>query len=367
MNGKLRSLTLLTEAIARGVFPGAVLLVARSGETVLFEALGNAALLPSPRPMSRGTVFDLASLTKPLATALSVLGLASRGELQLDAALAELLPGERIPEDRRQITLRQLLSHCSGLPAWMPYYLGLEKVEPSGRRTHLRQQLLREPLEYAPGTGTVYSDLGYLLIEWILEQVTGLDLHRLSRREIFAPLGCTTLGYRPLDQDPGGRSQDFAATENCPWRGRILNGQVHDENAYVLGGVAGHSGLFGTAADVKVVLDALLDIRASRSASPLWSPRLLDQFLRPARLDPASTWTLGFDTPAATGSSAGRHFSAESVGHLGFTGTSFWLDLPREIGVILLTNRVHPTRANREIRLFRPLLHDAVMGELGEA
>jgi CubicO group peptidase (beta-lactamase class C family) len=365
MSGTSRILTLLTDAVARGVFPGVVLLVARSKKTVIFEAFGHAALFPTPRPMSRRTIFDLASLTKPLATTLSVLSLVSEGKLQLDASLAELLPAGHIPEDKAEIKLRQLLSHCSGLPAWMPYYRALAKIPLAGRKGHLRQQLLQDPLEYLPGSATLYSDLGFLLIGLILEELTGLDLHRFTHQKIFEPLGCNTLGYRPLHQASDREPQDFAATEDCPWRGYIPNGQVHDENAFVLGGVAGHAGLFGTALDIKVLLDAILDIRASRSATPLWSSRWLAQFLLPARLDPASTWALGFDTPASSGSSAGHDFSPESIGHLGFTGTSFWMDLPRELAVILLTNRIHPKRTNEEIKQFRPVLHDAVMEEFG--
>jgi CubicO group peptidase (beta-lactamase class C family) len=158
-------------------------------------------------------------------------------------------------------------------------------------------------------------------------------------------------------------SNDFAATEHCPWRGRIVLGEVHDENAHVLGGVAGHAGLFGTAMEVKCVLDAILDTLSSENTGIPCSRRDLLQFLQPQHLVPGSSWALAFDTPAGFDSSAGRHFSPETVGHLGFTGTSFWLDLNKEMAVILLTNRVHPSRDNDQIKEFRPLIHDAVMEE----
>jgi CubicO group peptidase (beta-lactamase class C family) len=365
MSGESRILQLLIDGAAAGIFPGAVLLVSQHKEIIFFEAVGNAAVIPFPRPMTVETRFDLASLTKPLATALTVLYLVSKKKLQLDTPLPELLPSTDIPRDKTTITLRQLLCHCSGLPAWKPYYLSLESLPESSRKSRLRQLILQESLDSSAGTQTVYSDLGFLLIEWLLEENSGLDLHRFCRQHLFTPMGCPTLGYFPLDQEQEFDASDFADTEYCPWRGRVMSGQVHDENAYVVGGVAGHAGLFGTASEVKSILDAILDTLASTNTSVDWSREELAQFLLPASLDPSSTWALGFDTPASSDSSSGHHFSPETVGHLGFTGTSFWLDLKREMAVILLTNRIHPSRENEKIKEFRPMLHDAVMEEYG--
>jgi len=365
MNGEKRILDLLHAAVTDGVFPGAVLLLSRAGHRLLFQAVGNAALLPAPRPMTAHTVFDLASLTKPLATTLAVLILVSRGNLGLDAPLADLLAPRPIPSDKAAITLRQLLSHSAGFPAWKPYYLELEKLPQADRKRRLHEFLLEEPLEYAPGEGSLYSDLGFLVIQWIMEERTATDLHRFTRENLYGPLGCPTLSYRPLQQAAPQDPRDFAATEQCPWRGRVLNGEVHDENAYGIGGVAGQAGLFGAAADVGRLLDAILRTRAGIGAGLPWAPERLEEFLHRAYPEPTRTWALGFDTPAAVGSSAGSHFSPETVGHLGFTGTSFWLDLRRKLAVILLTNRVHPTRANERIKAFRPVLHDAVMEEFG--
>ena len=365
MSAEKRILQLLLDAVAGGVFPGAVLLVARHENTLFFEAVGNGALLPAPRPMSRQTRFDLASLTKPLATALTVLCLVSQEKLQLDSSLAELLPSMNIPEDKKEITLRQLLCHCSGLPAWKPYYLSLQTLAMKGRKPRIRQMILEESLSSSPGTTTIYSDLGFLLIEWIIEQNSGQDLHHFTRQSLFRQMGCATPAFLPLDRGSVQDPREFADTEYCFWRARTISGQVHDENGYVLGGVAGHAGLFGTASEVKCVLDAILDTLSTENTSVPWSRERLSEFLRPARIDPSSTWALGFDTPASSDSSAGNHFSAETVGHLGFTGTSFWLDLQRKIAVILLTNRIHPSRDNEKIKDFRPLLHDAVMEEYG--
>lgn len=365
MSGKSRIQRIMEDAVSGSVFPGAVLLVCRSKANLLFEAVGNAALLPSPRPMARGTLFDLASLTKPLATALAVLSLVSMGRLDLDAPLAELLGSQPVPADKAGITPRQLLCHCSGLPAWRPYYLYLEGLPRFRRQSHLRRQLFLEPLEAAPGRSTLYSDLGFLLLQWIVEESSGESLDQFARQRLFLPLGCKTLGYRVLDKLPEDSPDDFAATEHCPWRGLVMNGRVHDENAYALGGVAGHAGLFGTALDIKVVLEAILDSFAARATAAPWSVEDLARFLRPAHLDPTSTWALGFDTPAPWGSSAGSLFSPETVGHLGYTGTSFWLDLRRQMAVILLSNRIHPSRNNEKIKDFRPRLHDAVLEEFG--
>ena len=358
-----RILQLLIDGVADGVFPGAVLLVSQKKKTIFFEAVGNGALVPTPRPMTLDTRFDLGSLTKPLATALAVLCAVSQEKLRLDGSLLELLPSARIPEDKQEITLRQLLCHCSGLPAWKQYYLSLEGLTQDVRKSKLRQLILQEPIDFAPGTRTIYSDLGFLIIEWILEENSGQDLHQFTRKQLFEPMGCTTLGYLPLDPAQEYDPRDFADTEYCPWRDSMLSGQVHDENAYVIGGVAGHAGLFGTASEIKCILDAILDTFSTGNTSAPWSKERLSEFLRPARLDPASTWALGFDTPGSSDSSAGHHFSAETVGHLGFTGTSFWLDLQREMAVILLTNRIHPSRDNEKIKNFRPLIHDAVMEE----
>ncbi|MCG6918942.1 MAG: serine hydrolase [Deltaproteobacteria bacterium] len=365
MSGDNRILGLLHKAVSEGIFPGSVLLVSHSKKIIFFEAVGNSSLVPTVRPMTRQIRFDLASLTKPLATTLSTLCLVSQGMVGLDDSLAKLLPSTSVPEDKKKITLRQLLSHCSGLPAWKPYYLSLAALPQMTRKSQIRRQILAEPLAYPPATNTAYSDLGFMLIEWIIEESTGVDLYHFTREKLFDHLGCDAPGFIPLGEKSGFDHNQFADTEYCPWRGRIISGEVHDENAYALGGVAGHAGLFGTAQEVKCVLDCILDTISGENTPVPWSRKQLTEFLQPARLHTSSTWALGFDTPASSDSSAGHYFSTNSVGHLGFTGTSFWLDLKKKIAVILLSNRVHPSRDNEKIKEFRPLLHDAVMEEFG--
>lgn len=365
MSGEKRILQLLLEGVAEGVFPGAVLLVYQRRKNLFFEAVGNRALVPFPRPMTRQTRFDLASLTKPLATSLAVVCLVGQGKLQLDGSLAGLLPSAGIPEDKQEITLRQLLCHCSGLPAWKNYYLSLNTLPQEARKAQIRQLILQEPLDYGPATDTIYSDLGFLLVEWLLEEHSGQDLYNFTRQHLFSRIAGATPEFLPLIEESTPHPHEFADTEYCPWRGEILSGQVHDENCYVLGGVAGHAGLFGTASEVKCILDTILDTLSPGKIATPWSTEVLSEFLRPARLVPSSAWALGFDTPASADSSSGRFFSSQTVGHLGFTGTSFWFDLEREMAVILLTNRIHPSRDNDKIKEFRPLLHDTVMEEFG--
>jgi len=344
----------MQSGVDEGVFPGAVLLVARDDAVMLHDAWGIADL-ETQQPVTTNTVFDLASLTKPLATALAAMRLVQAGALSLETPLGRVLP-EMTKTDKGAVTVRQLLSHCSGWPAWQPYYEVLRDDPHDIRRERLKALLAAEPLTAAPGATWRYSDLDYLALGLMLEAVGGLRLDRLADQEIYAPLGIRDLFFNPLDETPAAR--DYAATERCPWRGCVLCGAVHDDNAYVLNGVAGHAGLFGTAGGVWNLLRALRRIYAGDVETP-WLSRSWVRTLwtRTTRSD----WTLGFDMPSLEGSSSGRHFSANSVGHLGFTGTSFWLDLDRRIAVVLLTNRVHPSRSNSRIRQFRPRIHDEIM------
>ena len=215
---------------------------------------------------------------------------------------------------------------------------------------------MQEPLINAVGKAVLYSDLGFMILAWVVEHLTQRRLDHFVFEEIFQPLGLNHLFFTGKNiEDKRGA---FAATENCPWRQKILEGQVHDENAYAVGGIEGHAGLFGTAGDINRLLVELLFTYHGRTNTGLFQKEPLHQFFK--RL-PGTDKALGFDTPSRTGSSCGRSFSQNSVGHLGFTGTSFWMDLERSVIVILLTNRVHPTRDNERIKEFRPKLHDMVM------
>ena len=346
---------MMRQAVAGGVFPGAVLLAAQKAEILFFEAYGMADLF-SARPMTRETVFDLASLTKPLATALAILILVQNGRLSLDQSVTSILEAF-CGADKAAVTVADLLDHSGGLPAWRPYYTRLRRLPEGNRKNELRRLLAAEPVIWPPGRQTLYSDLGYMLLDWIIETVSGLPLDRFVKQQIYAPLGIHDLFF----PGPGGGGDVavFAATELCPWRGRLVCGRVHDDNAWTVGGVAGHAGLFGTAAAV----DRLLAVLAGsvNGAAGLFSPDLLRRFFVPRR--PGGR-PLGFDSPSAVDSAAGRYFSPASLGHLGFTGTSFWMDTDRAVRVLLLTNRVHPSRYNTRIRAFRPAIHNRMMTAL---
>ena len=344
---------MMTAGVADGVFPGAQLLVSRGESVCHFGAYGVEAL-SGRRPVSGETYFDLASLTKPLATALAVMALMGEGKLRLEMPLGEMLP----PLGRwgkGRILLSNLLCHDSGLPAHRSYYERLREVPAADRAGLLWRLLGEERLERAVGERTVYSDLGFMVLSLAVAAAAGEGMDRYLARRIYGPLGISGLHFPGVGKGSGGRR--YAATERCPWRGKVVRGEVHDDNAFAMGGVAGHAGLFGRAGDVhQLLMEILRELRGEGRG--ILDGALLARFLAP--------WgrtgrTLGFDRPSAAGSSCGRHFSRRTVGHLGFTGTSFWMDLEREIVVILLTNRVHPVRDNIAIRAFRPRIHDAVM------
>lgn len=348
---------LMRQAIAEKIFPGGVLLVSKEGETVFFSAFG-LANLSSQAAVTRKTIFDLASLTKPLATTLAVMQLVQQNQIKLEQQLGELLP-EFERGDKATVKLKHLLYHSSGLPDYRPYYKILKGVARDSRRSLLRKLLVQEALVNPVGKAVLYSDLGFMILAWVVERVGGRRLDHFVADEIYRPLGLNDLFF--ISNNKNDNRGPFAATENCPWRRKVLEGQVHDENAYAVGGIEGHAGLFGTAEDISRLLVELLFIYDGRTRSGRFHQDLLHQFFQ--RL-PGTDKALGFDMPRLTGSSCGRGFSQNSIGHLGFTGTSFWMDLERSVIVILLTNRVHPTRDNERIKEFRPVLHDTVMDAL---
>ncbi len=385
MEEKLTSL--FARAIGEGVFSGASLVVGVSGRKVFEGAWGTTSFHQRAVPVTSQTFFDLASLTKPVATATLFMLLHEAREISPEDPLSRFFPRTLVPADKRTLTLETLLSHRSGLPAYRPYYKDLSRIPWDRRRDTLLRWILREPLEHRPGARRLYSDLGYMLLGWILEEVSGMPLDRLFQERIAAPLDIG-LGFRPRigkeRREPAAAERaSMAATERCPWRGRTLQGEVHDENAYCLGGVAGHAGLFGSADHVWRWLQALWvgsappgnvsSIEGTSAAAALTrnrddlscplglSAETVRFFWKPRRDDTGEAWSLGFDHPSGEAPAAGRFFSAESVGHLGFTGTSFWLDPTKGIAIILLTNRVHPSRNDERIRAFRPLVHDTVV------
>lgn len=363
----------LDQAIAKSQIPGAVVLarMPREGELLLHESVrGHAVHKPERIAMARDTIFDLASLTKPLATATSIMLLAAEGRIDIDDPVAKVLPafGERGKEG---VTIRHLLTHTSGLKPWRPFHEALLERErkkgerllctPAAREAVL-ERICRSALVHDPGEAAVYGDLDFILLGAIVETVAGQPLDEFATERIFRPLGMNETHFIRLGDGAPELSESqrrrYAATENCPWRGRVLWGEVHDPNAWAMGGVAGHAGLFAPADDVLRFATAVIDVWHGRSdvLAPEWLRRFLTKNTAPEQ----TTWALGWDTPTPGASSSGKHFSATSVGHLGFTGTSLWIDLEREAAVVMLTNRVH-TVAKRSKFELRAVVHDAIM------
>jgi len=352
---------ILEAGLAQGVYTAAVALVGLEGQLLWQGAAGRLSQEAASPPASLDTLFDLASLTKPLATALALMLLGGWGRLTLESTLGELLPVSWLPADKRGLTLESLLAHRAGLPGWRPFYRQILAGPEAAHATSLSRLAAAEPLEYSPGSATLYSDLGFMLLQAVVEVASGQDLDSWCRRELYEPLGLKTLGFKPKGR-PGWENLAFAATEEGLIPTRSFQGEVHDENAWAAGGVAGHAGLFGSGPEVFSLAAALY--RAYRGEENLGAIpcRLVQQFLTP---DSPGSRTPGFDVPTAGQSSAGRYFSQASVGHTGFTGASLWLDLQRGQMVVLLTNRVHLGRYNDKIKAFRPRFHEAVSGYLG--
>lgn len=307
--------------------------------------------------VNKTTMYDLASLTKPLVTTLALAALVAKGALRLEDPLTRYVSD--IDGEKREITLAMLLSHSSGLPAHRPFFKTLAGFPPSQRKNAIIGLIDGEELLFQPGCGTLYSDLGFILLGRLVEKVAARSLAAFWQEEIAQPLGLENeLFYPGEDGLPGERC---AATGMCSWSGRRLCGVVHDDNCRMLGGVAGHAGLFGTASGVLSLVKNLFMQYRGMKRHPAYDADLLRKFM--ARRT-GSTWAYGFDTPSPGASSSGQFFSPNTVGHLGFTGTSFWLDLARGVAVVLLTNRVIMGDDPGPIRKFRPLLHDTIMKHL---
>ncbi len=358
----MKSLTeLLKKGAAEGVYPGAVLLVARNGKIVFFKETGYAGLNPEGQSTRKDTIFDLASLTKPLATTLAIMRLVDKGKIGLDQPLSEIIVTSPL-KDKGSLTPRMLLSHCAGLAGWKPFYLDLVNMRPEDRKRHVRESIVQYPLIHSPAGACVYSDLGFMILEWVVEEVSKMSLKSFVELNFYKPLSLKRTFLNTGDIPGRFKKGDIAPTGHCPWRGRIIQGEVHDENAHALGGYSGHSGMFGDAEEVLALVNMLRGhYRGERD--DYFKPDTVKEFFTRQEILDGCTWGLGWDTPSARDSSAGKYFSANSVGHLGFTGTSVWMELERDIIVIFLTNRVHTTRINQGIKAFRPMLHDLVMEE----
>jgi beta-N-acetylhexosaminidase len=350
----------IERAIADKAFPGATVAIGYRGKVSL-RAFGNLSYAANAPAVDTHTMYDIASLTKVVVTTTLVAKLVEGDfpvPLDLDARIERYLPewttGPQ-QEWRHEVTVRHLLTHTSGLPAFKEYW------RTSKNKQDTLNKIFAEPLEYQPGTKEIYSDLGIILMAEIIDRLTGRTLDDLAKTYIFTPLSMKDTMYRP----PKKLSPEIAPTEiDNNLRHRLVRGEVHDENAFAIGGVSGHAGIFSTAPDLGAFCQTLLNggiyahHRILRRAT-------IAQFTTPQQLS-NGTRTLGWAVPTEGGSS-GHYFSSHAFGHTGFTGTSIWIDPDRQLFVVLLTNRVHPTRENQKIAQVRPAFHDAVMQALGFA
>jgi CubicO group peptidase (beta-lactamase class C family) len=341
-------------AVTGGATPGLVAVVGMGGRNLLHEAFGSRQIDPLPLPATEDTVYDLASLTKALVTSLLAMQAVGGGRLRLE----DPLPGRA---GEAGATVRLALAHASGLPAHRKFY---ERTR--GSAGAVVKLAADEPVEYPPGSRSVYSDLDFILLGDLLARIEGAPLDVLAAERLFRPLGIEALGYLggPTPSVTAFGDHPVAPTERCPWRGRLLVGEVDDGNAHIMGGVAGHAGLFGTAGAIATLAHALCAAWRD-AASPLVDRAVLRAFWMPAAV-PQSTWRLGWDGPAPHQSVAGALISRTAVGHLGFTGCSLWIDPERETFVLILSNRIHPTvQDGRAFRALRPTLNDAALAGAG--
>jgi serine-type D-Ala-D-Ala carboxypeptidase len=342
----------LHEGIEQRAFPGASVAIAHRGKLVARKALGQFTYDPGAKAVTPETIYDLASVTKVIATTAMCMRLYDRGQFHLDQKIVEVLPEFAGDDPRRdEITFRMLLAHSSGLPAYVRLF------EAAKNRDEFLAEAFQIPLAAGPGTRAEYSDIGFILLGVALERIANEALDRFCEREIFLPLG-VQVRYKvaqdsSLDATPPTENDRF-------FRRRIIQGEVHDENAWVIGGIAGHSGSFASAADVVTFGQCLLN-----GGAPLFRTHSVEIFTRREVSPQGTSRALGWDTPSSP-SQSGKYFSPRSYGHLGYTGTSLWNDPERQLSVTLLTNRTWPDRSSQSIKKIRPAFHDAVIEALSQ-
>jgi CubicO group peptidase (beta-lactamase class C family) len=354
-------------ALQEGAAPGAAVAIGRHGRLVHLAGYGRLDLREGFAAVTDSTLYDLASLTKVLATTTAVMMLVEEGKLELDAPVRYYLPEWGGSPAKDRITVRNLLLHDAGFMAYSALF-----TQVRGRRAYL-QRIASLPLEYEPGSRSVYSDFGPILLGFIIERITGKPLDVFAQERIFGPLGMRDTGYNPMEWvgssngngngSDGGedawavlRARIAPSERDTLWRMRHEQGNVHDENAYALGGVSGHAGLFSSVRDLAVFAQLMLN-GGTYGGKRLVRDETVRAFTR--RYSDESSRALGWDTPAPR-SSAGDYFSSSSFGHTGFTGTSIWIDPERDVFLILLTNRVNPSRNNQRHVQLRRDLADAV-------
>lgn len=344
---------ILENAIAARAFPAASVAVTHHGRLVALRAFGRFTYETTSAQPAPETLFDLASVTKVVATTAMAMVLYQRGLVDLETPVISIV-GEFAGEDPRrdEVTLRMLLTHSSGLPAYEKLFL----------RARARDELLAAafvtPLAHDPGEHAEYSDIGFIILAVALERLADESLDRFCQREVFGSLGMNRTTFNPV---PDLHPSIPPTADDRTFRKRIIQGEVQDENASVLGGVAGHAGLFASAGDLAILAHALL-----QGGSPIVRPETLSVFTKRVTAPEGSSRALGWDTPSSP-SQSGKYFSPNSYGHLGYTGTSLWIDPDRQLSITLLTNRTWPDCENKAIQQVRPPFHDKVADALSLA
>jgi serine-type D-Ala-D-Ala carboxypeptidase len=344
---------LLSNAVDQRVFPAASVSVTHQGALAALKAFGNFTYDSDSPAVSPATLLDLASVTKVVATTAMAMILYQRGQLDLDAPVAGIVPeflsDSNADPRRRDITLRMLLAHSSGLPAYEKLFLK------ASTRDELLHAVFTMPLTADPGSRAAYSDIGFMLLGVALERLADEPLDAFCRREIFAPLGMTHTTFNP----PEAIHAQIPPTVNDQnFRHRIIQGEVNDENASILGGVAPQAGVFSTAEDIARYAQAMLHPERS-----IFRPETIALFTRRESTPAGNSRALGWDTPSSP-SQSGKYFGSTSFGHLGYTGCSLWIDPARQLSITLLTNRTWPDGSNQAIKQLRPKFHDAIVESL---
>ena len=363
----------MSGAVNEGIFPSAQLLVVSNNEILHHTAYGNATL---------DTIYDIASLTKAISTTMLSMILVAEDKIRLDDSVSRHFTKYGRTED---ILVRHLLNHSTGLPKWVPYYqtIPTDNIGKLEGRSQIIDSICSEPLLTKPGYQSVYSDLDFIILGEVIESVANQSLDKLFDDKIAGPLGLKNTFYVPLNSSTAASfdsAQDkqqhpstplrtssstiFAPTEDCPWRKKVMQGEVHDQNCYAMGGIAGHSGLFSNTTDINIFLKEL--VACYEGIGNFIAPEVIQRFFpfKDRLTECNSTWLLGWDRPSYTSSQAGNYFSPKSIGHLGYTGCSMWVDLDKDFWIVLLTNRNHPTITNEKIKQFRPIIYNQVYEEL---
>jgi len=357
----LDAITILQKAIADRAFPACSLAVTLRGELVAHKALGRFTYDSTSPEVTTASIFDLASLTKVVATTAMAMILYERGRLDLEAPVTAIVPeftghdsGEFTDNAlrRREVTVRMLLAHSSGLQAYEKLYLRTRS------REALLQAALNTPLTAAPCVRAAYSDIGFIILGVALERLADESLDAFCQREILGPLGMTHTTFNPA---PALKDSIPPTADDRTFRHRIIQGEVQDENASALGGIAPHAGLFSTAEDLAAFAHAMLN-----GGHPILRSSTVELFSRRESAPEGTSRALGWDTPSAP-SQSGKYLSSRSFGHLGYTGTSLWIDPEPQLSITLLTNRTWPDCQNHAIKQVRPAFHDAVIESLGKS